>query len=44
LSKGIDQKEERILPNINNDDEKQRLLKSRLGMIMGAAAMGQVPA
>lgn len=43
LSKGIDQKDERILSSIHNDiEEKQRLLKSRLGMIVGAAGVGQV--
>ena len=45
LTKGIDQKDERLLSNVNNEiDEKQRLLKSRLGMMMGAAGMSQAPA
>ena len=43
LSKGVDHKEDRIASS-NNDDEKQRQLKSRLSMIMGAAAMSQMPA
>ena len=45
LSKGNDQKDERILSSINNEiDEKQRLFKSRLGMMMGVTGMSHVPA
>lgn len=44
MSNQVPQKEEKILSNISNDvDEKQRLLKSKLGQMIGSTGVSQGP-